>query len=172
MVKKFIIYTIPLVTVIAICIAIWFVHPLPQVTGELSIRHLKQAVEVYTDEFGVPHVFAKNEDDLFFTAGYIAARDRLFQLSLVGLALKGELSSVLGPGLLETDIYFRTWKIHEMGKKLVNNMLPINRVVFENFCDGINYRIEKEMIYFETMKRSGLKEYQFFESLVKKYCLK
>ena len=145
MVKKFIIYIISLVTVIVIFVAIWFVHPLPKVKGELSIKHLKQVVEVYTDEFGVPHVFAKNEDDLFFTAGYIAARDRLFQLSLVGLALKGELSSVLGPGLLETDIYFRTWKIHEMGKKLVNNMLPINRVVFENFCDGINYRIEKEM---------------------------
>lgn len=145
MIKKYLKYVIFLVIIILLFMVKWLSHPLPNHSGEIIIQYLKKDVEVYTDEYGVPHVFAENEDDLFFTAGYIAARDRLFQLSLVGLALKGELSTVFGPGFLNTDIYFRTWKIHEMGKKLVNNMQPINKIVFQNFCDGINHRIESEL---------------------------
>ena len=54
----------------------WLDHPLPQYQGEKRLPNLKSTVDVYTDPFGVPHVFAQNEEDLFFTAGYIAARER------------------------------------------------------------------------------------------------
>ena len=74
----------------------WLHSPLPQYVGEKKLPSLQKKVDVYTDKFGVPHVFAENEKDLFFSAGYIAARERLFQLSMVALAVKGELASVLG----------------------------------------------------------------------------
>ena len=74
----------------------WLDHPLPQYTGEKRLPNLKSSVHVYTDPFGVPHVFAQNEEDLFFTAGYLAARERLFQLSTVALAVRGKLASTLG----------------------------------------------------------------------------
>ena len=121
----------------------WFRHPLPIIEGKIQIEPLKKRVDVYTDEYGVPHVFANNEEDLFFAAGYIAARDRLFQLAMVSNAVRGGLASVLGPKYLKTDIYFRTWKIHDTAKLLVNNMDPENRKIFENFCSGINYRIDE-----------------------------
>ena len=121
----------------------WLRHPLPPIEGTHSISGLIDQVDIYTDKYGVPHVFAENEKDLFYAAGYIAARDRLFQLSLVSLAVKGELSSVLGPGYLDKDIYFRTWKIHDTAKKIVNNMDARNKQIFENFCKGINFRIDE-----------------------------
>ena len=67
----------------------WLRHPLPIYEGALNMKPLKEKVEVYTDSYGVPHIFADNETDLFFVAGYIAARDRLFQLSMVSLAVRG-----------------------------------------------------------------------------------
>ncbi len=121
----------------------WLRHPLPTYEGELNMEALKKKVEVYTDSYGVPHIFADNETDLFFVAGYIAARDRLFQLSMVSLAVRGSLSSVLGDKYLGTDIYLRTWRIHHTAKKLVENMSPINRKIFEDFCRGINHRIKE-----------------------------
>ena len=121
----------------------WLRHPLPIYEGALNMKPLKKKVEVYTDSYGVPHIFADNEPDLFFVAGYIAARDRLFQLSMVSLAVRGSLSSVLGNKYLGTDIYLRTWRIHHTAKKLVQNMSPINRKIFEDFCNGINYRIKE-----------------------------
>ena len=90
------------ITIIIFC---WIHHPLPPYQGELSLPGLKSPVDVFTDEFGVPHVFAENEDDLFFTAGYLSGRERLFQLSTVALAVRGELSSALGDQYLGSDIY-------------------------------------------------------------------
>jgi Protein related to penicillin acylase len=130
-------------TVLFILVVRWFDHPLPQYEGQKILSPLGKKVDVYTDKFGVPHVFADNESDLFFTAGYIAARDRMFQLSMVSLAVEGKLASVLGKKYLSTDIYLRTWKIHETAKKLIQNMSPENRAIFEAFCKGINYRIDE-----------------------------
>jgi len=121
----------------------WLRHPLPIYEGEVVLEPLLNNVEVYTDEYGVPHVFAENEKDLFFVAGYVAARDRLFQLSMVDLAVRGSLSSVLGKKYLDTDIYLRTWGIHETAKKLVLNMDPVNKEIFDSFCAGINHRIDE-----------------------------
>jgi penicillin amidase len=128
------------ITIFVVC---WVHHPLPPYQGELSLSGLKSSVDVFTDEFGVPHVFADNEDDLFFTAGYLSGRERLFQLSIVALAVRGELSSALGDQYLGSDIYLRTWRIHDVAKKMVESMEPKNKRIFESFCNGINYRIDE-----------------------------
>ena len=132
-----------LIAVIIGSVKEWLDHPLPLYVGEKTLTGLKKNVDVYTDEYGVPHVFASNEEDLFFAAGYIAGRDRMFQLSMVSLAVRGELASVLGKKYINTDIYFRTWKIHKTAKKLVDKMEPNNRKIFEYFCKGINRRIDE-----------------------------
>ena len=121
----------------------WLHSPLPQYVGEKKLPSLQKKVDVYTDKFGVPHVFAENEKDLFFSAGYIAARERLFQLSMVALAVKGELASVLGDSYLKTDIYLRTWRINKVAVELVRKMKPENKEIFESFCAGINYWIKE-----------------------------
>src|SRR5690606_28406395 len=38
---------------------------------------LAKQVEIVTDEFGVPHIFAENQKDAIFANGYVHARDRL-----------------------------------------------------------------------------------------------
>ena len=121
----------------------WLYPPLPKYTGEIPLNALQKEVEVYTDDYGVPHIFANNEKDLFFVAGYIAARERLFQLSMVALAVKGELASVLGDSYLKTDIYLRTWRIKKVAEQLVKAMKPKNKIIFDSFCDGINQWIKE-----------------------------
>lgn len=121
----------------------WLHHPLPIYEGEKTLSGLKDNVDIYTDSYGVPHVFANNEDDLFFVAGYIAASERLFQLSTVALAVRGELASVFGDDLLSSDIYLRTWRIHDTAQKMVKAMKPANKKIFNTFCDGINTRIDE-----------------------------
>ena len=90
---------------------------------------------MFTNEFGVPHIFAKNETDLFFAAGYISARERLFQMSMVALAVRGELASALGDAYISSDIYLRTWRIHTVAKQLADNMLSEERKIINAFCE-------------------------------------
>lgn len=117
--------------------------PLPSYEGKIVLEKLIDTVQVHTDEFGVPHVFAKNDKDLFLAAGYISARERLFQMSMVVYAVRGELASALGDKYLSTDIYLRTWGIPEIAKKLAENMHPEERKILESFCQGINFYISE-----------------------------
>ena len=52
---------------------------LSKLDGEISIPGLHQPVEVIRDKWGVPHIYAKSVDDLFFAQGYIMGQDRLLQ---------------------------------------------------------------------------------------------
>src|SRR5260370_8327903 len=58
---------------------------------------LREPVEILVDRWGVPHIYAKNEADLFFSQGFNAARDRLFQIDLWRRPGLGQLSQAFGP---------------------------------------------------------------------------
>ncbi len=151
-------------------IYVYMYSPLPIYDGKIVIPKLKNSVEVYTDSYGVPHVFAKNEEDLFFTAGYLAARERLFQLSTVALAVKGELSSAFGDELIKTDIYLRTWRIHHTAKEMIKTMNPKNRKIFETFCNGINFHIDEALSDLPVeFKILGIKPTKWEPSIVAGY---
>ena len=48
----------------------------------LTTPGLHQPVEIVRDRWGVAHIYAKDEHDLFFAQGYNVASDRLFQLEI------------------------------------------------------------------------------------------
>src|SRR5580698_10899301 len=65
---------------------------------------LSQPVEIIKDRWGVSHIYAKNEGDLFFAQGYNVARDRLFQLELWRRQATGTVAEILGRKELKRDI--------------------------------------------------------------------
>ena len=77
--------------------------PPPQVSGTLTLNGLSQPVRVVRDRWGVPHINAQTQDDLFFAQGFVQAQDRLFQMDLWRRSVQGRLSEVLGPNFVERD---------------------------------------------------------------------
>ena len=135
---------IKIIAVGIIVSSFWYVyHPLPKYKGHLSIGGLNKSVDIYTDTYGVPHIFAQNEEDLFYAAGYYAARDRLFQMSVVNYSVRGELAYAFGDELIKSDVYLRTWRIHDTAKKLVGELNKETVDLIGAFCAGINYRIKE-----------------------------
>ena len=136
-----------IITIIIIGVVVsifWYVyHPLPKYHGHVSIDGLNKSVDIYTDTYGVPHIFAQNEEDLFYAAGYYSARDRLFQMSVVNYSVRGELAYAFGDELIKSDIYLRTWRIHDTAKKLVGELNKETVDLVGAFCAGINYRIKE-----------------------------
>ena len=53
----------------------------PDMTGHRRVG-VTGLVEIERDEWGIPHIFAGTDDDLFFGFGYAMAQDRLFFKSL------------------------------------------------------------------------------------------
>ena len=135
---------IKIIVVGIIVSSFWYVyHPLPKYKGHVSIGGLNKSVDIYTDTYGVPHIFAQNEEDLFYAAGYYAARDRLFQMSVVNYSVRGELAYAFGDELIKSDVYLRTWRIHDTAKKLVGELNKETVDLIGAFCAGINYRIKE-----------------------------
>jgi penicillin amidase len=85
--------------------------PLPplvaQVSGTMAVDGLVAPVRIVRDTWGVPHIYAQNEADLFFAQGFVQAQDRLFQMDLWRRSAQGRLSEVLGPNFIERDAMTR-----------------------------------------------------------------
>jgi len=78
-------------------------HALVQIDGELSAPGLAEPVEVIRDEWGVPHIYAQNDEDLFFAQGYVMAQDRLWQMEMWRRWHEGQLAEIFGPEALDYD---------------------------------------------------------------------
>src|SRR6201984_951272 len=80
---------------------------LAKVSGQLRIQGLDRPVNVLRDRWGMAHIYAQNQHDLFFAQGVVAAQDRLFQMELWKRAGQGRLAEILGPSALARDINAR-----------------------------------------------------------------
>src|SRR5919197_5568623 len=79
----------------------------PQLAGTIDIVGLAAPVRVIRDRWGVPHIYAETEDDVFFAQGFVQAQDRLFQMDLWRRASLGRLSEVLGGNFIDRDTMTR-----------------------------------------------------------------
>src|SRR5262245_12644195 len=76
-------------------------------SGTAVVPALSAPVRVVRDTWGVPHIYAQTQDDLFVAQGFVQAQDRLFQMDLWRRAAQGRLSEVLGPNFIERDAMTR-----------------------------------------------------------------
>ncbi|KEQ06292.1 penicillin acylase family protein [Pseudorhizobium pelagicum] len=75
-----------------------------RVTEEtIGLSGLQSEAEIRVDRWGIAHIRAASESDLFFLQGFNAARDRLWQLDLWRKRGLGLLAADFGPGYLAQD---------------------------------------------------------------------
>jgi penicillin amidase len=121
---------------------LWFQHTikksLPQTSGEITLEGLKEDVEIIRDLYGIPHIYARNEPDLYFALGYAMAQDRLWQIEFYRRLGHGQLSEILGEELVKVDRYFRMITAAGLNKKIPDVMALLSK----SFTDGINAYIE------------------------------
>ena len=64
-------------------------------------------MDILRDEWGIPHVFAEQEEDGFFGLGFATAEDRILQMGLFRRRSNGRLAEVFGNALVTSDRKFR-----------------------------------------------------------------
>ncbi|MBI3462126.1 MAG: penicillin acylase family protein [Planctomycetes bacterium] len=115
---------------------------LAQLDGQIAVPELTAPVEVLRDRWGVPHIYARNQDDLFFAQGFVAAQDRLFQIDLWRRVAVGTTAEVLGPLALEGDRFARLVKYRGDMDAEWTSYSPDTRQIAEAFTRGINAYID------------------------------
>jgi penicillin G amidase len=119
--------------------------------ADLSFPGLKGKAEVYFDERLVPHVFAENDEDLYFIQGFLHAKFRLFQMDLQTKAAAGRASEIAGKKAINYDKEQRRLGMvfaAENAMKEVDKD-PVTKKAFDAYTNGIN-------AYIGTLKEADL----------------
>ena len=144
-----------LLFVIVLGILGFIVWQTPSYKGELQLSGLEKEVEVYFDNYGVPHIYAQTETDAYRALGYIHAKERLFQLEMMRRVGSGTLAEFLGPDLLEIDQFFHTLGIPKHAKESTEAFLAQGDTQWKRAADayvaGVNEFIEKGQLPVEYL---------------------
>lgn len=116
---------------------------LAQTSGTLRLSGLSRPVTVLRDPWGIPHIYAETQDDLFFAQGFVAAQDRLWQMEIWRRAGEGRLAEVLGPGAVERDRFARLLRYRGDMKAEWESYAPDAKPIIEAFVRGVNAFIEQ-----------------------------
>lgn len=107
---------------------------------ELSFSGLKGKAEVYFDDRLVPHVFAENDEDLYFIQGYLHAKFRLFQMDLQTRAAAGRASEFAGAKAINFDKEQRRLGMVFAAENALKEIEkdPVSKAAFDAYTSGIN----------------------------------
>jgi penicillin amidase len=104
---------------------------------------LRSEVKIERDRWGVPHIYAENDKDLFVAFGYAMAQDRLFQLDYLRRKGAGQLAEVLGAEALRSDLLARTVGLPSIARAEWQRLPRETRSVLASFAQGVNAVIEQ-----------------------------
>ena len=144
---KRIFFSLLIFIVVAVgAIYIFLLTQKPVYNETLPLRNITEKVDVHFDDFGVPHIFGNNEEDIFCALGYVHAQERLFQMELIRRVGAGRLSELFGSPMIDVDKFFRmmglaqhaAWSAKEFSKQQDQQFYK-NAVAY---ISGINQYIE------------------------------
>lgn len=110
---------------------------------QLSIKGLQEPVELVRDEWGINHIYAKNQHDLFFAQGYAAAKDRLFQFEIWRRQATGTVAEILGERELKRDIGTRLFKFRGDMTQEMNHYHNDGEEIITAYTNGVNSYIDE-----------------------------
>jgi penicillin G amidase len=111
---------------------------------DYSFPGISDDVEVLLDDRGVPHIYAANDRDLMYAAGFQMAVDRLFPMDLMRRRALGRRAEVLGESVLGDDQLLRRVNIRELARQdldAITRADPDLRRMLEAWVAGVNTRV-------------------------------
>ncbi len=135
--RPLLIVGVPLLA-IAAGVLYWLSTSLPETTGTISLDGIKAPVEIVRDRDGVPHIFARSEEDAAFALGFVHAQDRLWQMEQTRRFAAGRLSELVGAAALPLDRLSRTLGLERLAESSLAALDPPLRAKLDAYTAGVN----------------------------------
>ena len=116
-----------------------------QETTQVTLDGLDKPVEILKDHWGISHIYAETEHDLFFAQGYSAARDRLFQFEIWRAQATGTVAEILGSRAVDRDHGTRLFKFRGPMHEEMNHYHPRGVDIITSFVHGVNAYIDEAL---------------------------
>ena len=115
---------------------------LPDYSGSEKVNGIKSEVEIYRDNYAIPSVYAKNDEDVYFALGYLHAQERMFQMDLTRRAGEGKLSEILGRKTIAFDKMFKTLGLNSVSEEAFKNYNGAVKQSLIAYAKGVNEYIK------------------------------
>lgn len=110
-----------------------------------NLPELTDRVTVSREPSGIVHIQAENEDDLFYSLGFMHATDRLWQMDFQRRLAQGRLSEILGETTLQQDITNRTLGLYQAAAAAYANLDSDTRQIVDIYTQGINAYLDRDL---------------------------
>ncbi|MEW6202417.1 MAG: penicillin acylase family protein [bacterium] len=143
-----------IVVIVLLGVLYFIVHRLmssgvAQTSGTITVPGLKNEVRVLRDRYGVPHIFADDEEDVYFAMGYVHAQDRMWNMDLIRRAAEGRLTEIFGDReqkspaaewgtTLQQDVFHRVIGFWDIGKQTARTSSGPAKIYLQRYADGVN----------------------------------
>ena len=108
-----------------------------------EIKGITDSVEILRDQWGINHIYAENQTDLFFAQGYAAAKDRLFQFEIWRRQATGTVAEILGEREFKRDLGTRLFKFRGDITEEMNHYHEDGAEIITAYTNGVNAYIEE-----------------------------
>jgi len=108
-----------------------------------SAPGLSDSVEIVTDRYGVPHVYAASVNDAYLALGYLHAKDRFWQMDLNRRVGSGRLAELLGEQALSQDRFFRVLGLQRAADANWRQLDQATRTALQAYADGVNAYLDE-----------------------------
>ena len=125
---------------------LWLQRSLPQRRGSLKLPDLRAPVDIYRDDRGIPHIYARDLHDLYMAQGFATAQDRLWAMDLNRRMASGRLAEILGAKVLPLDKFFRTIGLRRAAERSLAMCTPEVREYLEAYAAGVNAWIDQRRL--------------------------
>ena len=120
------------------------INALPDLESDQPLTGIVSGATVHRDKWGIPHISADNEADLFFAQGFATAQDRLFQMDYDRLRCLGRSSEHLGELGLTQDRLMRRRALKNVAKWDLEVCSPEAKAMITAYTAGVNAFINSD----------------------------
>ena len=144
---------------------------------EIELPGIKDEVNLQIDSLLIPHIYAKNDEDLYYVQGYMHAFHRLWQMEFQIMSTSGRLSEIFGEKALSIDresrrkgLLYAAKNTLEVSKKDLETLKYIQAYTngindYILSCDIQNLPIEYKLLNYKPEKWTILKSFLLMEQM-------
>jgi penicillin amidase len=130
-------------SLMAVFIRSWARLRLPTLNGYIRSPSINNRAEIIRDQWGIPHIYAQNELDLFFVQGFAHAQDRFWQMEFNRRLVAGRLAEILGEVAVPVDRWMRILTIRRVAEFETILISSKTRALLQAYANGINFFLAK-----------------------------
>ena len=138
--RKIALFIFILATIIIVGGWVYYNNLKPTYEGSIKLSNIETETNIYFDDYGIPHVYAKTEKDAMVALGYVHAQDRLWQMELMRRIAPGKLSEIFGKDMINNDKFFVSLGIEEASKRSISKLNKNSEVykLATAYLSGVN----------------------------------